>query len=180
MTSEIGAIAVRMLVAGLPETFVLRVVALARESEGVEDMLHLWDEAESERDTILAELQAALDDREPSSPPLAVESVDDAEQVLAERQRQKAHIRALIEQRGGVSRVAELAGVPQPSLSRFLNTPSEPRPATLYRLARAMGLSVAALSADTEQRAAVYELDVYRLRAAYRVDPRYGHREARG
>ena len=38
-----------------------------------------------------------------------------------------------------------LSGIPQPSLSRLLNTMSEPRPSTLARLAQAMGLTVADL-----------------------------------
>lgn len=180
MTEDIPRIALNMIVRGLPETFVLRTVALARESEGVEDMLHLWNEFPSERDAIVAELQAALDNRELSSLASEVESAPDAERVLDERLRLKAHIRSLVEARGGVQRVAELAGLPQPSLSRFLNTPSEPRPATLHRLARAMRVAVADLTPGIASTAVVYELDRYRSAAGYQPHPRYGHREARG
>lgn len=179
MTDPITRIALDMLAAGLPEPFVLRVVALARESEGVEDMLHLWDDHPAERGAVEAEFQAALDDREPSGPSVQVHGAEAAERLLDERLRQKAHIRSLVETHGGVSRVAQAAGLPQPSLSRFLNTPSEPKPATLHRLATAMGLAVGDLSPEALMTAAVYQVEPVRLRPLYRPNPKYGHREAR-
>ena len=42
--------------------------------------------------------------------------------------------------------VALRAEIPQPSLSRLLNSMSEPRPSTLARLARALGVGGAALA----------------------------------
>lgn len=59
----LARIAEGMRQAGLPERFVLCAHAVASGSEGVADMLHLWDEAPSERDAIVVEIQKALDDR---------------------------------------------------------------------------------------------------------------------
>ncbi|EYF05796.1 helix-turn-helix domain-containing protein [Chondromyces apiculatus] len=64
---------------------------------------------------------------------------DVAQRVMAE----KAKLRRLIDRHGGVSAVAAKSGIPQPSLSRMLNSPSIspiPRRATLYKIAIALGL----------------------------------------
>jgi DNA-binding phage protein len=53
---------------------------------------------------------------------------------------EKAKLRKLIDQHGGVSAVAKLTGIPQPSLSRMLNSGSIPRRSTLYRIANALDL----------------------------------------
>jgi DNA-binding phage protein len=147
---DIQAIGIEMVVGGLPYAFVLRVLDLARESDGVADLIHLWAEAPDadERREVEADLQGMIEDREPAGEPLAVVSVDSGDQLLDERRRRKDHLRRLVEEHGGVSEVARRAEMPQPSLSRLLNSMSEPRPATMKRLAEAMRLSVSALSTD--------------------------------
>ncbi|MBI4821796.1 MAG: helix-turn-helix transcriptional regulator [Deltaproteobacteria bacterium] len=55
-------------------------------------------------------------------------------QVLAHKQK----LRDLIDRHGGVTQVARLCGIPQPSLSRMLNSASMPRRSTLYRIANAL------------------------------------------
>jgi DNA-binding MurR/RpiR family transcriptional regulator len=47
----------------------------------------------------------------------------------------------LVDERGGIGKLAELTHMPQPSISRFFNTASIPRRATLNKFARALGLS---------------------------------------
>lgn len=54
---------------------------------------------------------------------------------------EKAKLRKIIDKHGGVSAVAQKSGIPQPSLSRMLSSPSIPRRSTLYRIANALGLS---------------------------------------
>jgi DNA-binding phage protein len=44
-------------------------------------------------------------------------------------------------QRGGISKLSELTGIPQPSLSRFFNSNAMPRRDTLLRIAKAMDLN---------------------------------------
>jgi len=46
----------------------------------------------------------------------------------------------LIDQHGGVSEVARKSGIPQPSLSRMLNSGSMSRRSTLYKIANALDL----------------------------------------
>lgn len=149
-TQRDGAvIGVEMVQAGLPAAFVLRIVELARESEGVDDLLHLWAEAPDaeERQQVEADLYAMIEDREPTGGLPQVPSEDGGEALLATRRAQKEHLRRLVASHGGVSEVARRADIPQPSLSRLLGSVSEPRPATLNRLAAAMGLAPSALLA---------------------------------
>ncbi|MEX1099389.1 MAG: helix-turn-helix transcriptional regulator, partial [Bacteriovoracaceae bacterium] len=53
----------------------------------------------------------------------------------------KAHLKTLVDQWGGVTKLAKATGIPQPSLSRFFNTGSMPRRTTLYKIADALNLS---------------------------------------
>ncbi|MDQ3264273.1 MAG: helix-turn-helix domain-containing protein [Myxococcota bacterium] len=52
----------------------------------------------------------------------------------------KARLRLLIDKNGGVVEVARRAGIPQPSLSRMLNSSSMPRRSTLFKIANALNL----------------------------------------
>jgi DNA-binding phage protein len=52
----------------------------------------------------------------------------------------KKRLRDLIDRKGGVSFVAQQSGIPQPSLSRLLNSVSMPRRSTLYKIANALNL----------------------------------------
>lgn len=53
----------------------------------------------------------------------------------------------LIDKHGGVSDVARKTGIPQPSLSRMLNSGSMPRKSTLYKIANALGQKATFLGA---------------------------------
>ena len=46
----------------------------------------------------------------------------------------------IVDQQGGVSHLAELTGIPQPSLSRFFNSNAMPRRTTLLKIAKALEL----------------------------------------
>lgn len=43
-------------------------------------------------------------------------------------------------EQGGISKLAELTGIPQPSLSRFFNSNAMPRKATVLKIAKALNL----------------------------------------
>lgn len=113
----------------------------------MDDLLRLWAEAPdaAERQQVEADLYAMIEDREPAGGSPQVPSVDGEGALLAARRAQKEHLWRLVEAQGGVREVARRADIPQPSLSRLLGSVSEPRPATLNRLAAAMGLAPAAL-----------------------------------
>lgn len=143
---KLAAIMVEMERAGLDRDFIVKASELARFDQGVYDLMALWDEANdaTEQGAIVADIQDSLDDYRdaPANPEkrpyIRYDQLEDvAQRVVAE----KAKLRQLIDKHGGVSAVAQKCGIPQPSLSRMLNSASVPRRATLYKIANALDLS---------------------------------------
>ena len=144
---RLASIMIEMGKAGLDENFIVAASELARTDQGVYDLMALWTDSEgdaSEREKIIADLQESIDDYAdaPATPQqkpyINYDKLGDvAQHVMAE----KAKLRLLIDKHGGISAVARLSGIPQPSLSRMLNSPSIPRRSTLYRIANALDLS---------------------------------------
>jgi DNA-binding phage protein len=140
-------IMVEMKNAGLDHHFIVTASELARVDQGVYDLMALWLATSgdpAEREEILADIQESLDDYAdaPSQPVrkpyITYNQLEDvAQRVMAE----KVKLRQLIDRHGGVSAVAQKSGIPQPSLSRMLNSPSIPRRSTLYKIANALDLS---------------------------------------
>jgi DNA-binding phage protein len=141
---EAFIIAGMMNVAGLPSHFIVQAVDLSDEFEGILDLLRLWrDETEEpERDAIVADIQELIDDCSQTG---KVEApyvrFDDLDRIAADVRAFKDSLRILVDERGGISRLAETTGIPQPSLSRFFSSASMPRRTTLYKIARALNLS---------------------------------------
>jgi hypothetical protein len=144
---RLASIMVEMERAQLDRQFIVAASELARSDEGVFDLMALWHENASnaeEQAEIIADIQESIDDyKDAPSEPLRKPYIrydklgDVAGQVLA----RKARLRDLIDRHGGVSAVARKTGIPQPSLSRMLNSPSIPRRSTLYKIAEALDLS---------------------------------------
>lgn len=143
---HLAEIVVAMKNADLPHEFIAAASEIGREDQGVYDLMVLWLEADDDevREEVVAALQDSLDDYRDArttpekKPYIKFDDLDRiGEQVLA----RKAHLRDLVDRHGGVSEVARRCGIPQPSLSRMLRSPSMPRRTTLFRLADALGLS---------------------------------------
>ena len=49
--------------------------------------------------------------------------------------------RFIVDTKGGISKLSELTGIPQPSLSRFFYSASMPKRITLLKIAKALNLS---------------------------------------
>jgi DNA-binding phage protein len=150
---RLARIVVAMQDAKLEGQFVAAANELASSDQGAFELMELWFEAteQSDRDEAIADIQELLDEAEelplhpaerPKLPHDQLESI--ALQVLAHKKK----LRDLIDRHGGVSEVARRAGIPQPSLSRMLNSAAMPRRTTLYKLATAMGASDAEVVAD--------------------------------
>ena len=143
----LATIMVKMEKTGLDRNFIVEASELARSDQGVYDLMALWLDAATdaaERDEIVADIQESLDDYRDAPqtpqkrPDIKYDQLDDvAKRVMAEKEK----LRRVIDQHGGVSAVAQKCGIPQPSLSRMLNSPSVPRRSTLYRIANALDLS---------------------------------------
>lgn len=144
---RLASIMMEMEKAQLDRRFIVAASELARTDQGVFDLMALWLENASnaeEQAEIIADIQDSIDDyhdapKEPLRKPyIKYDKIGDvANQVLAN----KARLRDLIDKHGGVSAVARKTGIPQPSLSRMLNSPSIPRRSTLYKIAEALDLS---------------------------------------
>jgi len=144
---RLASIMMEMEKSHLDQRFIVAASELARTDQGVFDLMALWLENASnaeEQAEIIADIQDSIDDyqdapKEPLRKPyIKYDKLGDvANQVLAN----KARLRDLIDKHGGVSAVARKTGIPQPSLSRMLNSPSIPRRSTLYKIAEALDLS---------------------------------------
>jgi len=143
---KLASIMIEMERSGLDRDFIVAAGELARTDQGLYDLMQLWVDSTAdagERDEIIADIQESIDDyREAPATPYEKPYIhfdrlgEVAEQVMAK----KAKLREIIDRHGGISAVAKKTGIPQPSLSRMLNSPSIPRKSTLYRIATALKL----------------------------------------
>lgn len=140
---EIIEIGHAMKLAGLPNPFVAAAVDTAFEFEGVYDLMKMWSEETDpdERDATIADIQDLIDECAQKE---KIEGVyvrfDDLDRIGKDIRRFKDSLRLLVDQRGGIGKLADLTGIPQPSLSRFFSSASMPRRATLLKIAKAMKL----------------------------------------
>ncbi len=145
---EIGT---AMTKTGLPDVFVADAVRTAMEFEGVLDLLVLWrDEGEeTEREEIIADIQELVDDCQQTEKKEAVYiRFDDLESVAKDVRKFKDGLLLVVDQRGGLTHLSRLTGMPQPSLSRFFNSSSMPRRGTLLKIAKALDLSAVEVATD--------------------------------
>lgn len=139
-------IASQMKASGLSDQFIAGAVKIGEIYEGAFELCKLWEEEEDseEKDNIIAALQDEIEDfeempSEPKKKPYV--SFSDLDRIGNDVRAFKDKLRARIDKWGGVAKLAKASGIPQPSLSKMLNTNSMPRRTTLYRIADAMGIS---------------------------------------
>jgi DNA-binding phage protein len=141
---EAFTIAAMMKERGLPNGFIAQAVDLSQEFEGIFDLMRLWrDESDAaEREEIASDIQELIEDcTQGGKVQAAYIRFDDLESIAADVRRFKDSLRLLVDERGGIGKLAELTHMPQPSISRFFNSSSMPRRTTLNRIARALNLS---------------------------------------
>ncbi|PIQ27165.1 hypothetical protein COW36_16565 [bacterium (Candidatus Blackallbacteria) CG17_big_fil_post_rev_8_21_14_2_50_48_46] len=137
-------IAERMRCSGLSAEFIATAVETALVFEGVYDLMNLWDTEDetSERQEIIADIQDMIDECGQTQ---KVEGVyvrfNDLETIAQHITAFKDSLRIKVEENGGISKLSELTGIPQPSLSRFFGSASMPRRVTLLKIAKALQLS---------------------------------------
>lgn len=138
-------IAAEMKKKGLSAHFISSCVEQALEYEGTHDLMVLWIEAESEvdRNEVVADLQEEIDmrseaPRKPVKKPYI--RYDDLEAIAQDVMGFKNALRKIVDRHGGIGKLAEKSGIPQPSLSRFFASVSLPRRTTLYKIAEALNL----------------------------------------
>ncbi|MCM0607263.1 MAG: helix-turn-helix transcriptional regulator [Xanthomonadaceae bacterium] len=129
---------------GLPSQFITGAVQTAFEFEGVYNLMKMWeDEKDSEeRDEIVADIQGLIDDcAQKEKIEGAYVRFDDLGTIAKDIQKFKDGLRLIVDKNGGIGKLAELTGIPQPSLSRFFSSVAMPRRATLLKIAKALNLS---------------------------------------
>lgn len=140
---DIFSIGLRMRSSGLSPLFVASVAFMAIEYEGTYDLMVLWDRSKdgSNRDDILADLQDEVDGYiEASSQRVNASKINfnELDQHVAKVVEFKQALRKLVNDWGGISKLAEATGIPQPSLSRFFSSASLPRRTTLCKIRDAL------------------------------------------
>lgn len=141
-----ASIASKMQASGVPAEFILNIALLCmRDVRSAYELMALWEDAgdnEADRNEVLIAMQELLDDVENKSPRKVKPYIhfDQLDGVAAKVLAHKAKLRDIIDRNGGISKVAELCGIPQPSLSRMLSSASMPRRSTLYKIANALNL----------------------------------------
>ncbi len=131
---------------GLPDSFIANAVEIGLYYEGIFDLFELWaeEEEQNEKDQIISDLQEEINEfkeqpKEPVKKPYI--KYTDLDLIAKDVLGFKAHLKTIVDQWGGISKLSKETGIPQPSLSRFFNTASMPRRTTLYKIADALNLS---------------------------------------
>jgi len=139
-------IATMMKKSGLEDKFIANAVEIGLYYEGVFDLFNLWVEEESKDDKnqLVADIQDEINEykeqpREPVKKPYI--KYNHLDMIGKDIIGFKAHLKTIVDQWGGITKLAKEAGIPQPSLSRFFSSSSMPRRTTLYRIAEALNLS---------------------------------------
>lgn len=127
----------------LSDHFIVSAVHAAFKYEGVMDLMELWENEKNvkERDEIIADIQEILDDSvQKDVTNITTIRFNDLDMVSKNIRAFKDSLLSKVMEQGGVSRLAELTGIPQPSLSRFFNTNTVPRRSTLLKIAKALNM----------------------------------------
>ncbi len=136
---HIMGIATRMKHARLSNQFISDAAKLAQEYEGAYDLMVLWDQEVKGRSEIVADLQEEIDSHEEQHRRMVEKpsvSFDDLDAIGRDVMAYKRSLRLEVDKHGGISELARLTGIPQPSLSRFFTSASMPG----WRRHRGMGL----------------------------------------
>jgi hypothetical protein len=109
--------------------------------EGLRQLLKMWHEEQDQgvRDEVVADIAELLED-------LKIQGVvtlptfrhRDVAPLVADIRAFKDALRRLVDEKGGISWLADRSKIPQPSLSRFFNSPSLPQRGTLLKLREAL------------------------------------------
>lgn len=160
---KIYSIACKMKEEGLDSRFITNAVDLAFQYRGVYGLFELWDEENevSEKGEIIADIQEEIEEEEnlprtPTKKPYI--NFEDIEFLIKHNKETKKFLKNRVEQWGGISKLAKETGIPQPSLSRFFNSASTPRKATIQKILDVLDISQKDLNAWGEhQKKAVNE-----------------------
>lgn len=140
---ELFEIAHKMKIEKLPDSFISAAVKTGMQYEGVSDLLKLWfyEDTAEERNEIIADIQELIEDCQlKTNDKVVTIKINDLDAISKDIRKFKDSLLCIVDQKGGISHLAELTGIPQPSLSRFFNSNSMPRRITLLKIRNALKL----------------------------------------
>lgn len=140
---KLFAIADKMKNCGLADSFIVNAVRTALDFEGVADLMNLWADERDEKikEEIVADIQELIDDCAPKEKTEEIYvRFNDLDAIANNIRAFKDSLLQMVMERGGISKLAELTGIPQPSLSRFFNSDAMPRRSTVLKIAKALDL----------------------------------------
>jgi len=136
-------IAVKMKKEKLSDIFIVTAIKTALEFEGVADLLNLWskEDEKNEKEEIISDIQDMIDacNQKETSDEIYVK-FNDLDAIANNIRAFKDSLYQKVMEQGGISKLAVLTGIPQPSLSRFFNSNAMPRRATVLKIAKALNL----------------------------------------
>lgn len=140
---ELFEIAHQMKLAEFSDEFIASAIKTAFQYEGVADLLKLWrDENDiQEKQEIIADIQELIDDCAiAASENFTSVKINDLEAIAKNIRMFKDNLLTIVNEHGGISKLAQITKIPQPSLSRFFNSNSMPHRTTLLKIAVALNL----------------------------------------
>lgn len=140
---ELFVIAVKMKKSGLSDSFIVSAVQIALNLEGAADLMHLWmsEKDTAEREEIIVDIQDLIDASKQTE--INAETYikfNDLDAIAKDIRAFKDSLYQVVIARGGINKLAEITGIPQPSLSRFFNSNAMPRRSTVMCIAKALDL----------------------------------------
>lgn len=148
---DLFQIAEQMRKAKLADEFIVAAIRTALAYEGVADLVSLWakESDPKERDEIIADIQELIDDcAQQEKIELTSIKFNDLDTIAKNVRQFKDGLLAIVDRQGGLKQLAQLTGIPQPSLSRFFNTDAMPRRVTLIKIAKALHLKEIEIAPD--------------------------------
>lgn len=136
-------IATQMEKEKLPNIFIVNAIKTALEFEGVADLLKLWSEEDerNEKKEIISDIQDMIDAcGQKEKPEEIYVKFNDLDAIAKNIRAFKDSLYQKVMEQCGISKLAELTEIPQPSLSRFFNSSAMPRRATVLKIAKALNL----------------------------------------
>lgn len=148
---ELFKIGAQMKNTGLSSDFISAAIKTAMKFEGVYDLVNMWlyEKNAKERNEIIADIQDMIDDCKQLQPEeLPYIRFDDLKKISEDIRKFKDNLLLTINNKGGLTKLAELTHIPQPSLSRFFNSTSMPRRSTLLKIAQALKLDAVTVATE--------------------------------
>lgn len=144
---ELCRIATKMKSSGLSDVFIAAAVKTAMKLEGVADLMHLWmsEKDNDEKNEIISDVQDLIDASNQEGVREQYIKFNDLNAIAKDVRAFKDSLYQIVVARGGVSKLSELTGIPQPSLSRLFNSNAMPQRSTLLAIASALKLDGVAI-----------------------------------